>query len=79
MIKTGSLVMLMLMSAYASSQSTEYRSDIAQIDTNKFCLYEEKVYSIGAIIEVGGKFIECKEHSGMQVGNDSKARWVSKP
>lgn len=72
-------IMIPLMLAIASpaviAVDQPCRKDITQVDTNKYCVYSEKLYSLGAIVAVGDQLLECRyfpeEISGVAPG----ARW----
>ncbi|WP_374972563.1 DUF1496 domain-containing protein [Spongiibacter marinus] len=77
MKKLGALLSIAVLSSSATFASeSEYRSDIADIDTDKFCVYEEKVFSLGSLIQVGERVLECKYFSNTINGTKPGARWA---
>lgn len=71
------LVVLALASTSVFTQAeSEFKVDLNNIDTNKFCVYDKAVYSIGSIVVMGDVQRECKYFSHTINGVEPGARWA---
>lgn len=61
----------------ASGNQQDTRIDLLKIDTNKFCVYEGNVYSIGSVIEASGQSLKCDYSSTNFNGIPSGAYWAN--
>ena len=76
MKKIAFFLTILLVSAPSMAQKSEFRTDIENVDISRYCLYEEKIYTLGSLIEVGESIIRCKYFSSTTNGIKPGARWI---
>lgn len=62
--------------AASASDDKGYIIDITKVDTDRYCVYDQKAYSVGAILKAGETTIECEFQRATYDGPKQGARWT---
>lgn len=74
----ATLALACLSTAVATAQEPPQVQNRSQdIDTQKFCVYAGRLYSIGALIEVGEAVLECRMQPSTSELLEAGARWAT--
>ena len=74
-IKLVSATLLGLVTLVGADEKQKVSIDVSKVDSTKYCVYGESVYSVGAIKKIdNGVYIKCKEYTVM--GQSGPAEWT---
>jgi hypothetical protein len=69
------LAFLCTVSVFSAHAESDFKVDLNTLDTNKFCVYGQSVYSLGSVIPMGKSERICKYISNTVNGVKPGARW----
>ena len=70
------LTFLCTVSVFSAHAESDFKVDLNTLDTDKFCVYGDSIYSLGSIVAMGGTEHMCKYFSGIISGRQPGAQWV---
>lgn len=74
MLKKVTLLSILVLSALPVWAESEFKVDLKDLDTTKYCVYDKGVYSIGSIVKMGDQTRECQLITS--IGHNPEARWA---
>jgi len=69
------LTFLCTVSVFSAHAESDFKFDLNTLDTNKFCVYGDSVYSLGSLVAMGKSQYMCEYISSLN-GKTGVARWV---
>lgn len=70
------LVALLTFTSFANAEP-EFKIELKEIDTTKYCVFEHKIYSLGSIVTMSSKERECRYFEHVSSAIKTGARWMS--